>query len=356
MLITESKSYFRALERTLAGMDLSPLSGKTLLVSGATGMLGSCMVDLLMLWNLQADEPCHVVTASRSEKSAFARFSCWLDSTYFSFVALDVSKKLTNLPEKLEYIVHAASNADPVKMAQFPVDTLLSNVCGTDNLIRYGMTHGMKRFLYVSSGEMYGQPNENYDDLVEDYCGPVDHSKPRACYPVGKRASEVLCQAYIDQYGIEAVIVRPCHIFGPTMTRSDSRATSEFLRSAAEGKDIILKSAGTVERSQCYVLDAVKAMLFVLLNGKNGEAYNIADNRYQMQICQFALRAAEAGNVSLRFEKPSDLEARGYSKISRAVLSAEKLRTLGWQPDDSIDAIKETVKILKETAYSVENK
>ena len=348
--IIESKTYIRALERTLSSINLSALSGKTLLISGATGMIGSCLIDMLMLWNQHSDSPCKVMCCGRNEKNAFARFSCWWDSSNFSFLAHDVSQEITGFSEEFNYIIHAASNADPVKMAQSPVDTLLSNVCGTNNLISYGRAHGVKRFMYVSSGEMYGQPNETYDDFVENYCGPVDHSNPRACYPVGKRAGEVLCQSYIAQYGLDAVIVRPCHIFGPTMTCSDSRAVSEFLRNAAAGENILLKSSGIVERSHCYVLDAVKAMLSVLLYGKNGEAYNIADRKYQMQIRQFAQCAANAGGVSLLFEKPSDLELRGYSKVGRAVLSAGKLLTLGWQPDDSIDAIEETVKVLKDIA------
>lgn len=348
MALTDSTRYLQALERVISDMDLSLLSGKTILITGSTGMVGSCMTDLLMLWNQHSVRPCQVIASSRSESSAFSRFSCWWENPCFSFVAHDVSKAIVGFPDRVDYIVHAASNADPAKMAQFPVDTLLSNVCGTDNLIQYGRTHGMKRFLYVSSGEMYGQPNEAFDDFTETYCGPIDHSNPRACYPVGKRASEVLCQSYIAQYGIEAVIVRPCHLFGPTMTRSDSRAVSEFLRSAAAGEDIVLKSAGTVERSHCYVLDAVKGLLCVLLNGQNGEAYNIADRKYQMQIRQFARYAAESGGAALKFEKPSDLEASGYSKVGRAVLSAAKLRALGWQPDDSVDAIEETVAILKD--------
>ena len=348
MTLTDSHLYRAALSRKLNGLDLSALQDKSVLISGATGMVGSCLTDLLMLWNESQEHPCSVFASSRRESSAKKRFSyCW-DKPYFTFVEHDVSRPIVGFPNELNFLIHAASNADPANMARFPVDTLLSNVCGTSNLIEYGRTHGMKRFLYVSSGEMYGQPDENYDDFVEDYCGPIDHSQPRSCYPVGKRASEVLCQSYISQYGIDAVIVRPCHLFGPTMTGTDSRAVSEFLKSAAAGEDIILKSAGSVERSQCYVLDAAKALLCVLLSGECGQAYNIADPNYQMRIREFAQRAAEAGGACLRFEKPSDLESSGYSKVGRAVLDASKLKSLGWEPDHSTDAIRETVAILRE--------
>ena len=209
----------------------------------------------------------------------------------------------------------------------------------------------MQRFLFVSSGEMYGQPNANLDDFVEEYCGYVDHTSSRACYPTGKRAAEVLCQSYISQYNIDAVIVRPCHIFGPTMTRRDSRAVSEFLWNAVDGKDIVLKSAGLVERSHCYVVDAAKAILQVLIAGECGKAYNIADRQYEMTIRDFAKKAAHAGGCKVVFENPSDIEVQGYSKVSRAVLDSSRLEALGWKPEhDQLSAIEKTVAILRERA------
>src|SRR5699024_8541963 len=121
----------------------------------------------------------------------------------------------------------------------YPVDTLLGNVTGTDHFLEYARTHGTKRFLYVSSGEMYGQPDASderlKDGFYESYCGSVDYSDPRSCYPSGKRAAETLCQSYISQYDMEAVIVRPCHCYGPTQTESDTRAVSQFIRMGIAG-------------------------------------------------------------------------------------------------------------------------
>jgi nucleoside-diphosphate-sugar epimerase len=225
----------------------------------------------------------------------------------------------------------------------------MANVLGTDRLLKAGMERGMTRFLYVSSGEMYGQPDEAQSDFLEDYCGPIDHSSPRACYPAGKRSAEVLCQCYGAQYGADCVIVRPCHIFGPTMTGGDSRAVSEFLRNAAAGKNIGMKSAGLVERSHCYVVDAANAIFRVLLHGESGGAYNIADPACKMTIRDFAFACAEAGGTQVVFENPSDLELKGYAKISRQVLSADKLQSLDWTGQkQGSDAIRETVAILRE--------
>lgn len=341
MRITENKQYAAALRRALAGLDLSPLRGSRVLVAGAAGMLGSCVVDLLRSYGR-----CQVIAVGRDALVAEERFGP-ADDTYF-FCRQDVSEPMAETLGDIDYIIHAASNADPLRMAKDPVGTLLANVQGTKNLLDYGLSHGMKRFLFVSSGEIYGQPDAGMNDFTEDYCGPLDLSSPRSCYPEGKRAAEVLCQSYISQRSANAVIVRPCHLFGPTMTRRDSRAVSEFLWSGVDGRDIVMKSAGLLERSHCYVADAALGLLTVLVKGARGAAYNIADRRYQMRICDFARQAAQAGGCQVICEAPSELEQAGYSRTRRAVLDASRLEALGWRPQVE-DGIPETVAILRES-------
>ena len=345
MVLTDSERYVRALKK----ITCADLAGKTVVITGGTGMIGSCLVDALAVFNRSQSQPCRILVTSRREEAAQKRFSyCWHEP-WFTYIQQDVCDEPLNWPDRVDYIIHAASNADPVNFAKAPVDTLMANVLGTDRLLKAGMERGMKRFLYVSSGEMYGQPDEAQSDFVEHYCGPVDHSSPRACYPAGKRAAEVLCQCYRAQYGVDCVIVRPCHIFGPTMTAGDSRAVSEFLRNAAAGKQIGMKSAGLVERSHCFVVDAADAVFRVLLHGESGGAYNIADPACKMTIRDFAFACAEAGGTQVVFENPSDLELKGYCKISRQVLSAEKLQSLGWSGQEKgSEAISETVAILRE--------
>lgn len=344
MRLTENREYLAQL-RSISNLEF--LGGKTVLITGASGMLGSCLVDTIMLCNREKRIGCKVIALGRTEQKLKERFHDYIEDSDFEYIVLDVCKPLDKMPERVDYIIHAASNADPVNMAKYPVDTLLANVIGTKNLMEYGLAHGMKRFLFVSSGEVYGQPNEDQDDFTEDYCGPLDLSSPRSCYPEGKRVAEVLCQSYASQYGADVVIVRPCHLFGPTMSRSDSRAVAEFIWSAVDGRDIVLKSNGKKERSHCYVVDAVQGLLTALENGASGEAYNIADKRYQMTIREFAERAAKAGGCKLVFELPSDVESRGYSKIARYVLYAGKLGRIGWKPCYFIqDGIMESIQIL----------
>lgn len=345
MELMNSERYISALKK----VNCEGLAGKTVVITGGTGMIGSCLVDALAVFNRESASPCQIVVTGRRLEAAQKRFGyCWSEP-WFTFLQQDVCDEAVDWPQQVDYVIHAASNADPVNFAKAPVDTLLANVLGTDRLLKAGMERGMTRFLYVSSGEMYGQPDEAQSDFVENYCGPIDHSSPRACYPAGKRSAEVLCQCYGAQYGVDCVIVRPCHVFGPTMTGGDSRAVSEFLRNAASGKDIGMKSAGLVERSHCYVVDAADAIFRVLLKGEPGGAYNIADPACKMTIRDFAFACAQAGGTQVVFENPSDLELKGYCRISRQVLNSEKLQSLGWigQKQGS-DAISETVAILKE--------
>lgn len=340
MQITASKRYMDGLDRVLAGLDLSPLRGKTVLITGAAGLLGSCLVDLL-----RRHGEIRVIALGRDPEAAARRFGP--DTERYSFWRQDVCEPMRDFREGADYIVHAASNANPLRYAKEPVETLLANVEGTRNLLEYGLCHGMRRFVFVSSGEVYGQPGADMGDFTEEYCGPLDLSDPRSCYPAGKRAAEVLCQGYISQHQADAVIVRPCHLFGPTMTGRDSRAVSEFLRSAAAGRDIVMKSAGLLERSHCYAADAAQALLSVLLKGDCGAAYNIADRRYQMRIRDFAEQAARAGGCGVTYEAPGELEKAGYSKAGRAVLDASRLEALGWKPETG-EAIRETVAVLRE--------
>lgn len=321
------------------------LAGKTVMITGAAGMLGSCLADVLMYWNRVDNLRCRVVALGRSMEGLEDRFPGYFGSKDFQALRQDVCEPVRRFSQRVDYVVHAASNADPASMLKDPVGTLLANVTGTKHMVEYGLAHGMKRFLYVSSGEVYGQAKQGQDSFKEDDCGTLSLNRPRSCYPEGKRAAEVFCQCCASQYGADVAIVRPCHLFGPTMKRKDSRAAAEFLWAAAQGQDVPLKSGGLRERSHSYVVDAVAAVLLVLERGVPGNAYNIADKRYEMTVREFAERTAWAGGSRVNRLAKDDPP----TESGRQVLCTEKLEGLGWSPASlGYNAIYETVNILRE--------
>ena len=300
------------------------LSGCNILVTGATGLIGGCLVETLMS-NPRIDY--HIYASGRNEERARERFREFIEDVHFHFIAYDVLKPFEN-DIKFDYIIHAASNASPNFFAEKPVEVIKSNIVGVSNLIEYGMKHGMKRFLYISSGEVYGEGDGRI--FTEDYSGYVDCTSPRSCYPSSKRAAETLCVAYCAEYGADVVIARPCHTYGPYFTDVDNRVYAQFIRNVINGEDIVMKSAGEQFRSWCYVVDCISALLYILLKGENGQAYNIADATSNISIKELAEMIAAIVGRHVVFDIPSDVEKAGYNVVTKSVFSTEKLQSLGW--------------------------
>lgn len=311
-------------ECAMSALPWERMAGCNVLVTGATGLLGSCLVEVLMLC------PCsdlHVYAAGRNEERASRLFREYLDSSRFHLLTYDVTQPLKS-EVSFHYVIHAASNASPSFFAKNPVEVMKSNLVGTANLLDYGITHGLRRFLYVSTGEIYGEGDGRV--FAEDYSGYVNTMSARSCYPSSKRAAETLCVAYGAEYGVDVVVARPSHTYGPHFTESDNRVYAQFIRNVLEGKDIVMKSNGAQYRSWCYVVDCVKGLLYVLLKGKNGEAYNVADALSNISIRQLAEMVADIAGKKVVMELPSDAEQQGYNVVTKSVFSTEKLESLGW--------------------------
>lgn len=333
-MISTNELYLNDLKKVFEiGLQVSGLKQKNVLVTGGLGLIGSCLVDVLMI--LEAN----VFVIGRDEEKAKSRFCNYFNKENFKFIAHDVVNKL-ELDCNIDYIIHAASNAHPKAFINDPVGTMNSNYIGTYNLLEFGRTHGLKRFLYVSSGEVYG--SGDIDKFSEDYLGYVDLLNIRSSYPISKRASETLCVSYSKQFGVDTVIVRPCHVYGPTCTEKDTRVLTAFIRNAVNNEDIILKSSGKQVRTNCYVVDAVFALLHVLLLGNRGEAYNISDMGSNMSIRELANVISENACISVKVENKEE-DGR-----LRAVLDDTKIKSLGWEPIYTLkDGIDRTIKILK---------
>ena len=250
----------------------------------------------------------------------------------------------------VDYIIHGASNASPDKYVSEPVDTMLANVSGVNDLLSYAAKVQAKKVVYISSSEVYGQLAHG-NPLVENEYGNVDILSVRSAYPMGKRAAETLCIGYASQYGVDVSIVRPGHIYGPTALNSDNRVSSLFARKAAAGEDLVMKSAGTQIRSYCHCIDCGTAILSVLTRGASMQAYNISNKESVITIRQMAEILAKHGNVQLILDIPTAAEQAAFNPMDNSSLNSEKLEALGWQGCFDADlGFAHTVAVLRELA------
>ena len=345
--IYNSNQWLADLDRIIAEFRMiSELEGKSVLITGAAGLVCSAFTDILIRYNETHDGKIKILAAGRWKDEMTDRFGIYSNRDYFTYIPYDATKTSNTFDIPSDYIIHGASNASPSMIAKEPVETLLSNCLGIKMLLDYALGCGAQRILYISSSEVYGKKNDNKPFHEGEY-GFIDQLNPRNSYSVGKRAAETLCASYADEYGVSTVIVRPGHIYGPTASKNDNRVSSVWSYNAAEGKNIVMKSDGTQLRSYCYCLDCASAILTVLLRGKETSAYNISNPNAIISIRELAETLAEAGKVEVVYEIPSDSERRSFNPMSNSSLDSTSLEKLGWKGIfDAKAGLSHTVKVL----------
>lgn len=339
-----SPLYIEDLNQMAQAVDCSFLSQKKILITGATGLIGTFLIDALMQLNITKNANIHIYALGRSKQKATGRLGTYYTNRWFEFIEQDIRQPL---PAELnvDYIIHGASNAHPIAYAKDPVGTLLTNVLGTQHVLDYAIKQNCP-VCYLSTVEIYGTSRTEHDIFDEDYTGHLPLNHVRSCYPESKRTCEALCQSYINQYQAQVKIVRLCRIFGPTMIEEDSKASAQFIKKAISGENIVLKSNGLQYYSYCYVADACSAILLVLNKGKNGTAYNVSNRECNIYLRDLARIAASKIGKEVVFEQPSDAESMGYSKSIHAILDNTKLLALGWKPLYKIEnAVFRTIEI-----------
>ncbi len=325
------------------------LKNKKLLISGASGMVGSFLIDVIMYRNERFNNNCNVIAIGRNSLKAQARFSRFWDmNDFFSFISHDINKTLMDIGN-IDFIIHAASNTHPVAYATDPIGTMTTNIMGTYNLLNYAAEHKTERFLFTSSVEIYGENRGDVEKFDESYCGYIDCNTLRAGYPESKRAGEALCQAFIKQYDLDVVIARLSRTYGPTMLETDTKAISQFIKKGVAKEDIVLKSEGTQFYSYSYVADAVSGVLTILLKGECGQAYNISDEDSDITLKELAKIIAKYVGKNVVFELPDITEQAGYSRATKAVMSSVKLQSLEWEAKYNIkNGLERTIDMLSE--------
>lgn len=336
--------YLQDLQNIANVVGLENFNGKSFTITGATGLIGVCLIDTLMMGNRNGLD-IGVYAVGRDREKAFGRLGEYYNDHHFHFIEQDVRYPL---PEFLstDYIIPLASNTHPLAYSQYPVETIEINVKGAEYALKKAVECGAT-VLYPSTVEVYGNARGD-DEFTEDYTGELNLSTARSCYTESKRVSEALCQSYIAEKAVDVKIVRLSRVFGPTMLMNDTKASSQFIIKAIQGEDIVLKSKGKQYFSYTYVADAVAAILYVLKHGENGVAYNIANEKCNVHLKDFAAECAMAAGKKVVFDLPSETERKGFSIAINAVLSTEKLKGIGFEGRYSFgDAVRRTIEILK---------
>ena len=265
MNLYNSEIYQQDIESAWKLGNFDKLEGSRILITGATGMIALVIIDILMHYNNiinNSSQGIHILAISRNEEKARERFAPYWDSDFFTYFSHDISQPLPELGD-IDYILHAASNTHPRAYATDPIGTITTNVSGTYELLSYAAEHYCRRFLCFSSVEIYGESRKDVDKFGESYLGYIDCNTVRAGYPESKRLSESLCNAFAAQKEQDFVIGRFSRVYGPTMGIDDSKAIAQFIRRAAAGEDIVLKSEGNQLYSYTYVVDAAVAALYL---------------------------------------------------------------------------------------------
>ena len=348
MSIYESGLWFRDLDKKLNGLpELGNLAGKTILITGAGGLICSAVTDVLIRYNETHDRPIRILAGGRSRERIQKRFDPFFAMNWFEYLEYDATAN-NEFPSGIDYIIHGASNASPDHIVREPAETMLANFHGLYQLLEFARRNHTTRVLYISSSEVYGKKG-NALPYKEDEYGYIDLLNPRNSYSVGKRAAETLCASFAAEYGVDSVIVRPGHIYGPTALPTDNRVSSAWAYDVARGQDIVMKSDGSQIRSYCHCLDCASAILTVLLKGESGNAYNISNPDSVISIRQMAELLTKVGGVKLRMILPTAEEKKGFNPMTNSSLDSSKLLSLGWRglftKEEGFD---HTVQILKE--------
>jgi len=313
----------------------SDLINKTVLITGAGGFLASYLVKSLLCASSRYNLRLRVIGVVRNNTGVADRLSGWTESEGLHIVAHDISKPLPKAFPQADFIIHAASQASPRYYAKDPVGTLLPNTIGTANLLDHAVCQRSERFLFFSSGSVYGENSIDRIDIAEEDYGYLDPLQVRSCYGESKRMGETMCASWAHQHGLHTIVVRPFHTYGPGILLTDGRVFADFVSDVLAGRDITVRSDGTARRAFCYIADATIAFLTVLLRGQKGNAYNVANPAAETSMRELAETLSvliPEKRVGVRFEQRTSTDQYLASSALRSHPSIEKIMALGWKP------------------------
>ena len=333
--------------KTIIAEDLSweKLKNKTVMITGASGMVGSYMLYVLLMLNDEKHYGIKVDAVMRNVNKLPEEVRNRED---VNVVVADVTKDIPDVGD-IDYIIHAASPASPLIMQNQPVETIAANTIGTFKTLELAKEKNAEGYLFISSREIYGQPDEGQEFFYENTYGFVDQLNPRSCYSEGKKAAETMCVCFHEEYGLNTKIARLAHTYGPGMSIYDGRVQADFLKNVYHNEDIVLKSEGTAVRTYTYIVDAIAGMYRILLDSED-IVYNIGNEAGKVSIRDLAeilVSIYPERGLKLVFDIPEG-GTKGTAPYTLGILSSEKLRKLGWNPKYSVkDGFKRTLEYLE---------
>lgn len=327
-------------------LDWDSLSGKTILITGANGIIASFLIEtLIFLIKSNKIRNTKIIALVRNKEKAEIRFKDYVNSPYIIFLVQDVCEPIL-IYENINIIIHAASQASPKYYSTDPVGTINPNIIGTTNLLRLAKELHTENFIFFSSAEVYGDI-QNKSQISEEDFGIINPTDLRSCYAESKRMGESICYSWYHQFKIPIKIIRPFHTYGPGMSLDDGRIFADFVSDIIKNRNLLIKSDGQARRAYCYLKDAILGCFYVILKGQNGEAYNIGNPSQEYSVKELAtilVKLFPEKFLSIEINPLFNSSSYIPSKINRFLPNIDKLSALGWNPTTSISTgFKKTI-------------
>jgi len=315
-------------------LQLKTLAGKKILITGGNGFIPSYLVDTLATFNHRLENPYKLIILNKHLVAEKSRLSHLKADPNIRFIAQDIGRQF-EVPEGLDIIIHAASRANPTSFLADPLDTIDANVNGTRTLLEYAKEHPIEQFILFSSAEIYGNPIKEFIPTPETYPGNVDCTNRTACYTESKRFAETLCATFLERFKVPSRTLRILLGYGPGM-RDDGRVVVDFFKKGREEGKITIRDRGESCRSFCYISDITRGILKVMFEGKDGEAYNIANDSANVSIKDLAREIADTLDTNMPVEINPNAEKKEIYGVDGRDLDISKIRELGFEPKISL--------------------
>lgn len=320
-------------------LDWEKFNHKIVLVTGATGLLGSQIVFSFLTANRIHNLNIKVIAVVRNEKKANDIFKYCINDPALIVQTQDILNPIIS-DYNVDFIIHGASVTSSKNFVEYPVETIKTAVLGTLNMLEFAKKNNVKGFVYLSSLEVYGVTDIKKTSISEEDYGYINPLSVRSSYIESKRLSECLCTSYSNEYKLPITIARLAQTFGPGVSMSDERFFAQLAKCVINKENIVLYTMGNTIRNYCYTKDSITAVIQIMLSGESGNAYNVANKETTISIKEMAemvVRQFPEANIKVEFDLKKNTGELGYAPVVKVNLSTVKLEKLGWKATVSLE-------------------